>query len=132
MKLYPTMKSDLFCKLLLEPLYLLTSLMVVEALTLKLRFKAAILSLQNFYLRFRLGQTVKRKRKTLAHYIRERQLLQGITGGFKEAHISSPNSVISTNSVCHVSDITGKRQSPNASCLPSLILTSKAMMLRWR
>ena len=76
----------LFRVLILEPLQLLACLLVVESLTLQLRLKAAVLRLQNLYLRFRLSQSVKRKRKTLADYVRYRKVLEGVSSGVNEAY----------------------------------------------
>ncbi|MGO8928397.1 MAG: hypothetical protein ACLQU3_16135 [Limisphaerales bacterium] len=80
------MNTNLFRVLILEPLQLLACLLVVEALTLNLRLKAAVLQLQGVYLRFRLRQAVKSKRKTLAHYIRYRQVFQGVSSGINDTH----------------------------------------------
>jgi hypothetical protein len=81
------MNDNLFSVLVLQPLKLLFVILVIEAYTLKLRLKAAILGLQNRYLRFRVGQLIKRKRQSFAEYVRHRDLHQGITGSLKKAHI---------------------------------------------
>ena len=85
-KLNGTMNTNLLRMLLLEPLQLAVCLLVVRALTLKLRCKAAYLSLKCLYLRFRIRQAVECKRKTLADYVRNRQVFQGVSGNSDKAH----------------------------------------------
>ena len=51
-------QSDFFVKQLLELMQLFFCLLVVNTLTFKLRFKAAILRLENFYLTFCLCQSI--------------------------------------------------------------------------
>jgi len=94
-KLNIAMNSNLLRVLVLEPLQLLLCLLVVETLTLKLRLKATRLRLQNLYLRFRIRETVKRKGKTLANYVRYRKVFQCVSGDFKEAH--NVNGVVRAN-----------------------------------
>lgn len=55
--------GNLLSVLILEPLKLLACLLVVRALTLKLRLKVAYLSLKARYIRFRIGKLILRKRK---------------------------------------------------------------------
>src|SRR2546425_6795076 len=82
-----SMNLNLLRVLIFEPLQLLLCLLVVNALTVKCRCHASFLRLQCLYLRFRLRQTVERKRKTLADYIRHRNLFEGVSGNFKQSHI---------------------------------------------
>lgn len=58
-------KTDFFMVRLLECLQLLLCLLVINALTLKLRLKATFLRLQNCYLTFRIRKTVKRKQDAI-------------------------------------------------------------------
>src|SRR5436309_3546557 len=79
--------SDFFTKHFLECMKLLFSLLVIEALTLKLRLKCANLFLRRTYLALRLFQTIKCKQKTLTKYFRYRQLFESISGDFEHSHI---------------------------------------------
>ncbi len=96
-------KSNLLRVFVLEPLQLLACLLVVEALTLKLRLKATVLQLQGVYLRFRIRQSIKRKRKTLADYVRYRKIFQCVSGNIEQTHNVSglvmPNILLTRSSV---------------------------------
>ena len=85
-KLYQSMNANIFRVLVLEPLILLLCLAVVETLNLKLRLKIGLLRLQNLYLRFRIRKTVERERKAFAHYVRDREVFQGVLGNGEYAH----------------------------------------------
>jgi hypothetical protein len=69
-----------------ELLKLFFCLLVINALTLKLRLKATFLRLQNRYLAFRLRETIKRKQNTLTKYLRDRNVLKGVSGNFDHSH----------------------------------------------
>ncbi len=88
------MNNNLFGMFIKKPLQLFFCLVVVEALIFKLNLKAAILRLEGFYLRFRLRQTVKSKRKTFADYIRNRQIFEGVSGSVNEAHSLNSNLIL--------------------------------------
>ena len=72
---------------LLEPLQLLLCLFVVKAFTLQMRVRTCQLRLRIFVVQFRLRREVERKRKTLAQYVRYRQVFQGVAGDVQEAHV---------------------------------------------
>jgi|SRR5205807_354462 len=84
-------KPDLFAQQFLESLKLFLCLLVIETFTFKLHLKATFLRLQNRYLAFRLRKTIKRKRDTLAEYLRKRNLFQRVSRNVNETH-----------AVCHV------------------------------
>jgi hypothetical protein len=75
-KFYITDKSNFLMVRVLECFQLLFCLFVINALTFKLRLKAAFLRLQNRYLAFCLRKTVKRKQDTLSEYLRNRNIFR--------------------------------------------------------
>lgn len=79
-------ESYFFMHQFLEPLQLLFCLFVIRALTFKLRGKAAFIRLQNLYLALRIRELVKRKRKTFADYVRNREVFERVTREFKHSH----------------------------------------------
>ena len=66
-------------------LQLLFCLIVIKLLLVKSRCKFAVLSLKNFYLRFRYRKLVNRQRQTLAEYVAHRNGFQGSSGSFDKA-----------------------------------------------
>ena len=95
MKFNHPMNTNLLRVLVLEPLQLLLCLLVVKLLTFKCRCHSAYPHLKLSYLRFRLRQTVNRKRKTLADYVRYRQVFEGVSGAINETHI--PRDLVMAN-----------------------------------
>ena len=80
------MNTNLLRVLILEPLQLLFCLLIVEACILKLRLKLSVLGLQRLYLRFRVRQTVERKRKTFPDDVRHRDFFECVSGKINQAH----------------------------------------------
>ncbi|GEM_PF-2430525 len=81
-----------------ETVQLLLSLLMVKALTFKLRLKYGVLRLKNGYLTFQLHREIKRKRKALAKHVSHRDLFEGISRNVNEAHISPNYEVYCRNS----------------------------------
>ena len=77
-------------------LQLVFFLIVIKLLLVKSRYKIAVLSLQNVYLRFRYRKLVDRQRKTLAEYVAHRNGFECSAGGFDKAQ-GCPLAVDSAN-----------------------------------
>ena len=77
--------TNLLRVLILEPLQILACLLVIRALTLKLRLKAAYLNLKVRHLTFQIGKLVFCKRKLLREYrcrtVLGDQLLNAVENG---------------------------------------------------
>jgi hypothetical protein len=80
------MKTNIFRVLILKPLQLLACLLVVKALTLKLRLKVGILSAQGIYLRFQIRKLVFSKRKLLAEYRSRTMLGNQLLNAVEDGH----------------------------------------------
>lgn len=80
------MNTNLLRVLILEPLQLLACLIAVESYNLKLRQKLAKLGLHHRYLTLKNQRLVEGKRKTLAEYVRHRNLFQCVSGNINESH----------------------------------------------
>lgn len=85
-KFYVEHDADFFFNQFLELLQLLFCFCMVKAFTLKLRFKAAYLRLKLSYLSFKHRRLIQRKRKTLADYLRYRQVSDRVFGDIKQSH----------------------------------------------
>lgn len=69
-----------------ECLKLAFCIFVVQSFTLKNRLSTCQLRLRLLVLRFRLRREVESHRKTLAEYVRYRQVFQGVSGDSEDAH----------------------------------------------
>ena len=87
-------KSNFLMKPFFECLQFLLCLLLIKALTTELCLKATFLHLECRYLTFRLGQTVKGKRKTLADNVRHRNLFERVLSRFIESHLENITSAI--------------------------------------
>ena len=94
-KLNTAMNSNLLRVLILEPLQILTCLLVIYTLTLKLRFKAAYLSLKARYFSFKISKLVASKRKLMLEYRRRavlgNQFLNAIDDSHNVCDVVMPN-----------------------------------------
>jgi hypothetical protein len=80
------MNAYLFRVLFPTPLKLALLVLYVLARNLKLRLQFGILRLQRLGLLFERRRLIQRQRKTLAEYVRHRNLFQGISGDIDQAH----------------------------------------------
>ncbi len=78
--------TNLLRVFILEPLQILARLLVVRALTLKLRIKATYLSLEVRYLSFHCVELVTSKRKLLADNCRRAMLRNQLFDAVENAH----------------------------------------------
>ena|GEM_PF-2317394 len=90
-------ESDFLFKNFFELLKLLFCLSVINLLTLKLRFKAAVLRLEQFYLLFRVRKTIKCKGNTLSKYLRKRNLFKSISSNIDNTHSSDASDLRSSD-----------------------------------
>ena len=84
--------KDIFFKLFLEPFYLVGLIAATNLYCFQRRLQLAYLCLKVRYLSFRIARVVECQRKSLAEYIRYRNLRQGFAGCVNDAHLISISS----------------------------------------